>query len=187
VMPGMSGAELAGRLRRLRPDMAIVFMSGYSEQAMLNRQELDGAYLAKPFSPAALTLKVREALGETPRAKRAILVADDEPAVRGLLRNILTGAGYRVLEARNGKEAVQKIESCEIDLLITDLVMPEQEGLETILLLRRVRPNLKIIAMSGQFTGPLLDASKRFGAHSSLAKPIQSDVLLEAVARAFSG
>jgi PAS domain S-box-containing protein len=187
VMPGMSGAELAGRLRLLRPDMAIIFMSGYSEQAMLNRQELDGAYLAKPFSPAELALRVREVLGGTPRARGAILVADDEPAVRGLLRSILTGAGYLVLEARNGKEAVQKIESGEIDLLITDLVMPEQEGLETILLLRRVRPNLKIIAMSGQFTGPLLDASKRFGAHGSLAKPIQPDVLLEAVARAFAG
>ena len=182
VMPGMSGRELAGRLKRLRPNMQIMFMSGYSERAMLDRQTLDGAYLAKPFSPQALAVKVREVLG-APRAAGTILVADNEPGVRGMLRKILAGVGYRVLEARNGKEALQQIETSEVDLLITDLAMPEQEGIETIRMLHRVRPGLKIIAMSGQFAGALLEAPERFGAQASIRKPIQPDALLDAVAR----
>jgi DNA-binding NarL/FixJ family response regulator len=61
--------------------------------------------------------------------------------------------------------------------------MPEQEGIETIRMLHRVRPGLKIIAMSGQFAGALLEAPERFGAKASIRKPIQPDALLDAVAR----
>jgi PAS domain S-box-containing protein len=67
VMPGLSGGELAGRLKALRPDMAILFMSGYSERAAFDRQALGGAYLAKPFSAAELAVKVREVLGSRGR------------------------------------------------------------------------------------------------------------------------
>ena len=65
VMPGMTGPELACRLKPLRPSMEVIFMSGYSERALLDRQlmESTGTYLAKPFSPEALAIKVREVLG----------------------------------------------------------------------------------------------------------------------------
>jgi len=112
---------------------------------------------------------------------------DDEPGVRKLLRNVLTGVSYEVLEARNGREALQRVETAEIDLVIIDLAMPEQEGIETIQSLHRVRPRLKIIAMSGVFVGPLLRAAKFLGAHASLAKPIQPDELRNTVARVMAG
>ncbi len=182
VMPGMSGRDLAGRLKLLRPAIGIIYMSGYADPARLDLQELDGAYLAKPFSPGALAAKVREVLGPRPAA-RTILVVDDEPGVRGLLRKVLTGAGYRVLEAGNGKEAVRQIESTTIDLMITDLAMPEQEGMETIERLHKVKPLLAIIAMSGQFAGPLLTATEYLGARATIAKPIQPELLLDTVAR----
>ena len=65
--------------------------------------------------------------------------------------------------------------------------MPEQEGIETIRALHQVRPRLKIIAISGQFAGPLLRAAELFGAQASLAKPIQPEDLLGAVARVMVG
>jgi CheY-like chemotaxis protein len=186
VMPGMTGPELADRIKPLRPAMVVVFMSGYSERAMADRLELAGAYLQKPFSPEALATKVRSALG-SPRPAGTILVVDDEPGVRKLLRNVLAGVGYEVLEAENGKEAEHQIEACGIDLAIIDLAMPEQDGIETIRALRRVRPQLKVIAMSGVFAGPLLQAAEFLGAQASLAKPIRPDELLDAVARAMFG
>jgi PAS domain S-box-containing protein len=186
VMPGMTGPELAGRLKPLRPAMAALFMSGHAERAIAGGLESAGAYLPKPFSPQALAIKVRDALG-APRPAGAILVVDDEPGVRGFLRRVLTGAGYRVLEAQNGKEAMQRVGASEIDLAIMDLAMPEQEGIETIRALRRVRPPLKIIAMSGAFAGTLLHVAELLGAQASLAKPIQPDELLEAVARLMDG
>jgi len=72
---------------------------------------------------------------------------DEEPGVRKLLRNVLAGAGYHVFEADDGREAVRQVESSEIDLVIMDLAMPVQDGIETIQALRRVRPRLRIIAM----------------------------------------
>jgi PAS domain S-box-containing protein len=184
VMPGMSGCALADRLKQSRPAIKIIFMSGYSEHAALDPQELEsaGAYLAKPFSPETLAGKVREVLGPLRRGS-TILVADDESGIRSFLRKLLEDAGYQVLEAKNGREAAQRIETTEVDLLITDLAMPEQEGIETIQKLHRMRPALKIITMSGRFAGPLLETTKLFGAMASLAKPIHPDELLDVVAR----
>jgi CheY-like chemotaxis protein len=182
VMPGMTGPELAVRIKPLRPAMEIVFMSGYSELAITGRPELTGAYLPKPFSPEALAAKVRSVLGAL-RPAGTILVVDDEPGIRHLLRKLLTGVSYRVLEAGNGREALQQVATSQVDLVIMDLVMPELEGIETIQALRRTLPQLKIIAMSGQFAGPMLRAAEHLGAQASLVKPIDQDDLLDAVAR----
>jgi CheY-like chemotaxis protein len=161
-------------------------MSGYSERVIADGLDLAGGYLPKPFALETLATKVRSLLG-SPRPAGAILVVDDEPAVRKLLRNVLTGASYHVLEAENGKEAIHQVATSQMDLAIVDLSMPVQEGIETIQAMRRVRPHLKIIAMSGVFAGPLLRAAEHLGAHASLAKPIQPDELLAAVARVMAG
>ena len=112
VMPGMNGPDLAVRVQPLRPSMQVIFMSGYSEGAVRHHRnlELAGRYISKPFSPDALALKVREALGSA-RPTGAILVVEDEPAVREFIREVLVSAGYSVFEAQNGKEALQKIET----------------------------------------------------------------------------
>ena len=182
VMPGMTGAELAVRLSPLRPDMKIIFMSGYAKNAIVDRGILDSdvPYLPKPFSPEALASKVREALG-APGTVGTILVVDDDPAIRSFLGRVLSGAGYRVLGAKDGKEAVQHVNISEVDLMITDLIMPEQEGLETIQILHRRRPGLKIIAISGKFGGQFLRVAELFGAQATLTKPVLPDQLLEAV------
>ena len=89
-----------------------------------------------------------------------------------------------MLEAQNGREAVRQIDpSDEVDLMIGDLAMLEQEGIETIKRPHRIRPGLKIIAMSGQFAGLRLPAAERPGAQASITKPIQPDELLDVVAR----
>jgi CheY-like chemotaxis protein len=186
VMPGMTGPELADRIKPLRPAMETVFMSGYSEHAITGRLELTGSYLPKPFSPEALAAKVRGVLG-SPRSAGTILVVDDEPGIRHLLRKLLTGVSYRVLEAENGREALRQVATSKVDLVIMDLAMPEQEGIETIQALRRMLPQLKIIAISGQFAGPMLRVAEHLGAEASVAKPIQPDELLDAVARLIVG
>jgi CheY-like chemotaxis protein len=181
----MSGPELAARLRPLRPSMKIVFMSGYCERNISDRTQVSGGYLAKPFSPESLAAKVYDTL-HPPPAHGTILVVDDEPGIRGLLRASLAEAGYTVLEAGNGREALQLIQHNAVNLVITDLVMPEQEGIETIQALRRKHGQIKIIAMSGQLAGPMLQAAEKLGAHASLAKPIEPTLLRHTVARLLS-
>jgi DNA-binding response OmpR family regulator len=86
---------------------------------------------------------------------QTILVVDDDPALLRLVSQILRKAGFDVLTAENGKEAMNQIESIDVDLVLTDLAMPEQDGFETIKMLRDRRPGLKIIAMSGRFANLL--------------------------------
>ena len=113
-----------------------------------------------------------------------ILIIDDEDELRSMLRRMLEQAGHQVTEAVNGAEGIQLYEQDAHDLIITDIIMPEKEGVETIIALRRADPDLPIIAISG---GGRLDATdfltmtKKLGARRTLSKPFRRDQLLEAV------
>ena len=113
----------------------------------------------------------------------SILIVDDDAEVRSVLARMLEVGGYRVFEAGDGKQAVAEARKNPIDLLITDLVMPEQEGIETIKQLRREYPSLKIIAMSGAFGGDFLTVAAYLGAKETLQKPLRLDVILSTVER----
>ena len=78
-----------------------------------------------------------------------ILVIDDEPTALEVLRKILEIEGYEVLQATNGKEGVEVFRQTPCDLVITDMVMPVKDGLQTILELRNDAPDLPVIAISG--------------------------------------
>ena len=122
----------------------------------------------------------------TPAKSRRILVVDDDAAVRGVLQTILEAAGHCVEIATNGREALDRMTGGGIDLMITDLVMPEQEGIETIKRLRKEYPDVKVIAMSGAFGGDYLQIAGFMGAHSTLVKPIGMQTVLEAVESVFA-
>lgn len=111
-----------------------------------------------------------------------ILVADDEAGVRGFVRTALEDGGYEVIEAENGKQAHKKVLGGRVDLAILDLVMPDQEGIETIQNLRRDAPRIGIIAISGAFSGQFLRTAQLLGADAVLNKPVSVDVLLAKVA-----
>jgi PAS domain S-box-containing protein len=183
MMPNMSGRKLANRLREVRPQTKVLFMSGYTDDVILHNGMLEQGvpFIQKPFSPEELAGKVRAVLGPSaPRVR--ILVADDETSVRGFLREVLTEEGYEVVEAANGKEAIEQARASVVDLVITDLVMPEQEGLETIQALRKDLPGARIIAISGAFEGQFLRPAQLLGANAVLSKPINPELLLATVA-----
>jgi DNA-binding response OmpR family regulator len=183
VMPHTSGRELAARLERIRPGIKVLFMSGYTGEDVVEPGAPEGRdqFIQKPFSPAELAKKVRAVLGPPAPAAR-IVVADDEDSVRSFFRAVLEQAGYEVFEAASGKQALRQARTAQADLLITDLVMPEQEGIETIQELRRESPRVGIIAMSGAFDGSFLPAAKLLGADAILTKPVSAGRLLAAVA-----
>ncbi len=111
-----------------------------------------------------------------------ILVIDDEEQVRSLLRQALTGAGYEVVEAGNGRQGLDRYREAPTDLVITDILMPDEDGLEATLQLTREFPEVKIIAMTGGSGNTnFLDVAKLFGARKTLSKPFELARLLEAV------
>jgi DNA-binding response OmpR family regulator len=113
-----------------------------------------------------------------------ILVIDDEAPVRNMLRQMLEKEGYEVVEAPDGAIGMRLFHEQSIDLIITDILMPEKEGIETILELRKSAPQVKIIAISGGGRTVKLDVlpiAQSFGAARTLAKPFERRELLEAV------
>ena len=114
----------------------------------------------------------------------SILVIDDDETIRVLLRAILERDGYQVVDAPDGGEGLKQYRENPTDLVITDLIMPGKEGIETIRDLRREFPHVKIIAVSGGGRiGPdsYLKMAKGVGALRTLSKPFDRMTLLKAV------
>lgn len=112
----------------------------------------------------------------------SILVVDDEKSVREMLKNALESAEYEVLEAVNGLEAIEIYKKTPTDLVIIDIIMPEKEGIETIIELRRNYPDIKLIAISGfGEESPYLMMAKHLGADFILDKPFSLEEILDKV------
>lgn len=114
----------------------------------------------------------------------SVLVVDDEDQIRQLIRETLELAGYEVQEARDGKQGLERYRAKPTDLVIMDILMPDQDGLESIMTLRREFPTSRVIAMTGgsDMIGILnfLDVAKMLGARRTLQKPFDMQTLLEA-------
>ena len=119
--------------------------------------------------------------------QETILIADDDAHVREILRQTLDRAGYLTVEAADGGEALAAMRTMQFDLLITDMAMPERDGLELLEVLRYERKAPKVIAMSGAWDGLCLPAAAKLGAHAALPKPWRTQVLLDTVRRVLDG
>ena len=113
---------------------------------------------------------------------RSILIIDDDEQTRILLRRVLEEAGYLVSEASGGREGLRQFRQAPTALVITDLLMPDMDGLEVTMALHRESPNAKIIALTGgSGKRDFLDVAKHLGAHRTIKKPISIVELLQTV------
>ena len=121
----------------------------------------------------------------------SVLVVDDQDQVRQLIRETLEQAGYEVEEARDGKEGLERYRAKSPDLVIMDILMPDQDGLETIMTLRQEFPDSRIIAMTGGSDTVgipnFLDVAKILGARRTLQKPFELKGLFDAVGAELTG
>ncbi len=118
---------------------------------------------------------------------QTILVIDDEENIRELVRAVLENAGYEVLDAADGDIGLEVFRSNQVDLIITDLIMPGKEGIETISELRKQQSDLKIIAISGAVdSSTYLHLAGQLGADETIAKPFHVNELVETVGRLLS-
>jgi CheY-like chemotaxis protein len=158
-------ADCRGTLGRFRPfvEKALIDIGNVKSEANLDR------------------------IPERPAPRRRILLVDDDPDVRRSLGNTLTKAGYEVVPAANGVEALRQWRDIHGgDLVILDMFMPEKDGLETIVELRNHSPGVPIIAISGGGTTGRLDIlqdAKLLGAIETFEKPFSTHALLALVAR----
>lgn len=113
-----------------------------------------------------------------------ILVIDDDELVRNTLANMLSSAGHAVAIAEDGRSGTRAAAAAAYDLILVDILMPEKEGIETIIELRRQLPAVKLIAISGGGRADqvdFLEVAKQLGADAALRKPIPMKRLIETV------
>jgi two-component system, OmpR family, response regulator CpxR len=119
-----------------------------------------------------------------------LLVIDDDANMRKLMVRTLSGSKHHVLEAENGQEGLRLMDEHKPDVVITDILMPQKEGIETIREVQERAPATKIIAISGgglSHNLMFLDVARAFGADAVLAKPFRPAQLVETVEQVLGG
>jgi len=201
MMPIMDGAATIQVLEKMNPNVKIIAASGLVDNARYTsaNASIGGvvkAVLAKPYTAGQLLKTIHEVLGRDTAVDpapihsegiRHILVVDDDDSVRTLICSCLESSGYKALAASNGTDAQRILKQVKCDLVITDIRMPHGDGIELSNILRRDRPELKIIMMSGDAL-PLryLDSSEEPLGVITLSKPLEVATLLSTVKTALN-
>ncbi|MGV3720382.1 MAG: PAS domain S-box protein, partial [Actinomycetota bacterium] len=187
VMPRMSGPKLAESVLRRRPRAAVLFMSGYSDDALVRsgEQAADVELLPKPFGPRMLAERVRRVLDKqrSKDARGVILVVDDAAEERELLAEVLRQQGYVALTAADGREALVLLQDSPTpDLIVFDLVMPGMNGwvFRQELLKNPALRDIPAVAISGQVAP---GGSEYLSVAGTLCKPFQASELIQLVQR----
>lgn len=107
-----------------------------------------------------------------------ILIADDSQFMRGLLKDIISAEGHEIIEAENGKEALDKYEKEKPDLTLLDIIMPEVDGLEV---LKKIGKTAKVIVISAVGQEKMVEEAKGFGALDYIVKPFDNKKVLEVI------
>lgn len=115
-----------------------------------------------------------------------LLIVDDEPTLRVMFTVLLQGVGYEPVAAGSAEKALERLGEGPIDLVLTDLVMPGIGGVELIATLRRLRPELPVVAMTGADDG-VADRARAAGAAAVLRKPVAVGALLSTIERSLDG
>jgi two-component system, NtrC family, response regulator HydG len=179
-LPGMNGVESFFAFRRIKPDAKVVMMTGFSVEQLLAQAIENGALavLHKPFAIPDI-LAVLERI----KPHGVVVIADDDPDFADSIEPVLRSAGYKVLVARDGEDAVAKVARGGVDLLVLDLGLPLLSGLEVYLRLKDAGKLVPTIVVTGREQELGADiATLQTMAEGFLVKPFDPAHLLRAIA-----
>lgn len=113
--------------------------------------------------------------------KGSIMIVDDEPDILVVLEEFLSKEWFKVLTARNGKDATEKLKTNEIDLILLDMAMPDMNGIETLKELKKIKPNISVIMITAYRDAEKVVEAFRLGACDCIFKPFDLKYLRQAV------
>jgi CheY-like chemotaxis protein len=185
LMPGIDGWNFIERLRKEErlSKIPIVVVSGAADAKTSGKRPLDVSVITKGEGTDRLLREISLALAG--RRDATILVAEDDADLRGVLAAALTRNGHRVIQARDGAEALAAIERDRIDLLVLDLVMPNIDGFGVLARLKELQhgDSIPVIVVTGTDRSTTELQALRLGANVYLSKPVEATVLTEEVTR----
>ncbi len=183
-MPLMDGVETYRRIKRIRTDSAVIMMTAFAVEELIQEALQEGAYgiLYKPLDIEKMIALIEKALGGERGA--FILLVDDDPATCTTLRSILAKKGHQVATAHTGEEAIAVTREAAYDILFVDIKLPTINGLETYLAIKEINPEAVAVMMTAfrQEVADLVEAALSNDAYTCLYKPIEMEQLLRLVA-----
>jgi CheY-like chemotaxis protein len=158
--------------QRLRLIPVIVITSAGDPQSVLQAKESGAvAFLIKPLDEKTLMAKITEAHGQR---TGSVLIAEDDVVVQKLLARIVQNEGYTVCTASNGKDALSKMETEKVSLVISDIMMPEMDGMELLETLKTSHPKLPVLMITGRNSQALRQKAIENGADGYITKPFKN-------------
>lgn len=177
-MPVMNGVETFKKMKEIVPDTPVIMVTAYAVENLLQEALQEGAFgtLKKPLDFDKLFELIESAIPDG----AMILVVDDDENLCANMKNVLDNIGYRVSVAYNGNTAIEKAQENDFDIIILDMKLPSLNGLEVYLAIRKIRPNVVVIIITGypKEMGDLAQEAVQKGAYICLEKPIDMDDLL---------
>jgi CheY-like chemotaxis protein len=181
-----AGDELLPGWLEFEPRIPVLDLHLGSASDPLDTAAVDLNTTRGPIRSEEIIQQIRLKL-ESSRSRKAILVVDDDDSIRRMIAAVLEAAGYDVSEAHNGREALQSLARQKTQLVLTELVMPETEGLQLIQELRRAEPHIKIVAICGSpRADTYFSVARALGARAALHKPLQIEQLLRTIRQVLS-
>ena len=178
-LPNKNGVESFLEIRRIRPEARVIMMTGYTMEQLLNQAVKNGAWgvLHKPLDMEYVLEMLRKIKQD------GILIADDDSDFVQAITDILVDNGYKTFVAQNGREALERVRSNDIDVLILDLRMPVLNGIETYLELKKINRSVATIivtAYAGE-EADTIDTLRSLSVTGILTKPFDPKDLLSAI------
>ncbi len=191
ALPDGRGDLAVRLLRELRPDLQVIVMSGYPSGAIGPSGDAPAELLAKPFTPArlrdaiaAVTTTDGSVRPSEPTLQSRVLVVDDDPTLRRMLTRLLKRAAYDVVDVGSGREALAALGAKRCDVVLSDIHMPDGDGLELLRSVRRVDLDIPVILMSGKPDVATAATALEFGAFRYLTKPLETEAVEKVVRQA---
>jgi DNA-binding NtrC family response regulator len=177
-MPGINGVETFKKIKGIRPEATVMMMTAYSVEDLVAEALKEGAY-GIMYKPVNIT-EVVEFI-ESIEKSALILIVDDDLSTCESLMDVLKEKGYRIAKASNGQEAITMVREAEFDLVFIDVKMPVMNGLEIYLTLKKIRPEIKVIMMTGyrQEVQGLVEEAIKSNAYTCIYKPFNVEKVLK--------
>lgn len=180
VMPEMNGVDAFKKIKEIQPEAPIILMTAYSDEDLIQNAKNEGArrIIHKPIHIDQLIDLINETAGNEP-----ILIVDDDADICDTLTQILEVQGYEVLSAKSGEEAVMMTKGTSFQIAFIDIKLPKIDGLETLLRLKEINPDIIVIMMTGfrNEVKEALDKAQAASAITCLYKPFDPSIAAELV------
>ncbi len=189
-MPKLDGVRLLKKIKETQPDLPVLIITAYNFAYSQDQAVTSGAdgFLAKPFRIGKIEDLIKTVLAHKktnstvpPESSKKILIVDDDQILLDMLIETLDSLGYQAQGAKNGEEALQKIDSTEFDLVITDIRMPKMDGISFLKTLKEKKPKLPVIMITGFSLAYTQQRAIQEGADGYLVKPFKIEKIEELV------